>query len=102
MAVLHIINKSPFQQHSLESCLRLAKKGSAILFIEDAIYAAQNNTGVSDTVSNAIGKHMIYALTPDLLARGIAQDNVIDGFSLLDYDGFVQLTTEYATVQSWL
>ncbi|MEE8289418.1 MAG: DsrH/TusB family sulfur metabolism protein, partial [Nitrosomonadaceae bacterium] len=41
MPVLHIINKSPFEKNSLDTCLRLAKKGSAILFIEDAIYATQ-------------------------------------------------------------
>ena len=87
---------------SLDSCLRLARKGSAILFIEDAIYAAQQNTGVSEKVSAAIGKHMVYALTPDLEARGIDKNNIIEGISLINYEGFVQLVTEYSGVQSWL
>lgn len=87
---------------SLDSCLRLAKKGSAILFIEDAIYAAQQNTAVSEKVSAAIGSFMIYALTPDLEARGIDKDRIIDGVSLVNYEGFVKLATEYSSVQSWL
>ena len=102
MAVLHIINKSPFETNSLDSCLRLAKQGSAILFIEDAIYAAQKNTAISDKVEAALGRHSVYALKPDLKARGIEQDRLIEGISLVDYDGFVQLATEYSASQSWL
>ena len=33
MTTLHIINKSPFERNSLDTCLRLAKKGAAILLI---------------------------------------------------------------------
>jgi hypothetical protein len=37
--MLHIINKSPLERNSLDSCLRVASEGS-ILLIEDAVYAA--------------------------------------------------------------
>jgi tRNA 2-thiouridine synthesizing protein B len=102
MTTLHIINKSPFEKNSLDTCLRLAKPGSAILLIEDGIYAAQKNTAVGDKVTAAAGMHTLYALTPDLEARGIDKDQIIDGISLVDYEGFVQLTTECTGVQSWL
>jgi len=102
MTTLHIINKSPFERNSLDTCLRLAKQGSAILLIEDGIYAAQKNTAVGDKVAAAIGKHTLYALTPDLEARGIDKNGIIDGISLIDYEGFVLLTTEHSGVQSWL
>ena len=102
MAVLHIINKSPFETASLDSCLRLAKQDSAILLIEDAIYAAQKNTRVSSKLEAALGKHPVYALQPDLEARGIEPERLIDGISLVDYNGFVQLATEYRLSQSWL
>jgi tRNA 2-thiouridine synthesizing protein B len=102
MAVLHIINKSPFQMNSLDSCLRLAKAGAAILLIEDAIYAAQINTGISAKIEAAIAKHNVYVLTPDIDARGINTEQLIRGVGLVGYDGFVKLTTEYAGVQSWL
>ncbi len=102
MAVLHVINKSPFESNSLDTCLRLAKKGSAILLIEDGIYATQKNTGAEAMVDGAIVKHSVYALTPDLDARGIDKNKLIEGISLVDYNGFVQLATEYDKVQSWL
>ena len=102
MSVLHIINKSPFEKNSLDSCLRLAKKGSAILLVEDAIYATQKNTSITPKVDAAVGKHAVYALEPDLDARGIDKNTIIDGISLVDYDGFVQLATESSGVQSWL
>ena len=38
--MLHIVNKSPTQTNALQSCLRLAKSGHALLLIEDAVYAA--------------------------------------------------------------
>ncbi len=44
MSILHTVNKSPFEKNNLESCLRYAKSGSAILLIEDGIYAALAGT----------------------------------------------------------
>lgn len=38
--MLHIVNRSHAQTTSLQSCLRLAQGGSALLLIEDAVYAA--------------------------------------------------------------
>jgi tRNA 2-thiouridine synthesizing protein B len=39
MAMLHTVNKSPFERNSLDSCLSHAKAGSSILLFEDGIYA---------------------------------------------------------------
>jgi tRNA 2-thiouridine synthesizing protein B len=102
MSVLHIVNKSPFERNSLDTCLRLAKADSAILLIEDGIYAARKNTAAADKLQQALGNHPVYALAADLQARGVNTDNIIDGISLVDYDGFVILTTEYDKSQSWL
>ena len=102
MSVLHIVNKSPFDRNSLETCLRLAKAESPILLIEDGIYAVQKNTAATDKMQQALAKHQIYALRADLQARGISPDNMIEGISLVDYDGFVKLATEHDKLQSWL
>lgn len=100
MSVLHIINKSPYDRGSLQTCLRLAKQGSGILLIEDGVYAAMNSGEGKDEMVSASKEHRVYALQADLDARGIK--NIIDGVSLVDYDEFVKLTTEYDNVQSWL
>ena len=102
MSVLHIVNKSPYERNSLDTCLRLAKADSAILLIEDGIYAVQKNSATSNKMEQALGNHPVYALQPDLQARGVNPENMIDGISLVDYDGFVKLTTEYDRLQSWL
>jgi tRNA 2-thiouridine synthesizing protein B len=99
--MLHIINKSPFERDSLESCLRHATPGSTILLIEDGVYAALNGTSVSDTVNGAMKDLKFRVLDADLEARGIAQ-KVMDGVERVNYDGFVDLVTDSDRVQSWL
>jgi tRNA 2-thiouridine synthesizing protein B len=101
MSMLHTINKSPFMNTSLTSCLRIAQDGNAILFIEDGVYAVLKGTEVSSAIEEATRKFKVYALSPDLAARGV-QDRVIDGVELVDYDGFVDLTVEYPKVHAWL
>ena len=100
--MLHTVNKSPFERSSLESCLRLARKGGAILLYEDGVYATQQGTSVSDTVAAATADFSIYVLGPDLAARGIEESQLIDGVRVVDYGGFVDLVVEKGTVQSWL
>jgi tRNA 2-thiouridine synthesizing protein B len=102
MSVLHIVNKSPYERNALDSCLRLSRQDSAILLIEDGIYAAQKNSSAAARLSEAAGERKVYVLQPDLDARGIHADQLLDGIATVDYDGFVELTTEYDKVQSWL
>jgi tRNA 2-thiouridine synthesizing protein B len=100
--MLHTVNKSPFEKRSLDACLRLAKPGSAILFIEDGVYAAMKGTVVEGDIRQAMERHRVYVLGPDLKARGMEEGKVIDGVDLVDYGGFVDLVVEHDKVQSWL
>lgn len=99
--MLHTVNKSPYTKNSLDTCLRLAEEGSAILLIEDGVYAAVTGSEVTTKVEAAMKKFKFYALSADLDARGI-QDRVIDGINVVDYAGFVDLAAENSGVQSWL
>ena len=99
--MLHIINKSPFEKNSLQSCISCAKDGSAILLIEDGVYGVLNNSAVAEDVKGAMGSNTVYALEADVQARGIA-DKVLDGIQLIDYNGFVDLSVENDKIQSWL
>lgn len=100
--MLHTVNKSPFERNALESCLNHAVEGSAILLIEDAVYGALKDTAVAAKVEAALGKNKVYVLGPDLAARGMSEDRVIDGITVVDYEGFVDLTVDYGAVQAWL
>ena len=99
--MLHTVNKSPFDKNSLDTCLKFAKAGSAILLIEDGVYGALHGTAIAAKVRDALGRFRIYALRPDLEARAVA-DRVQDGITVVDYDGFVDLVAEHHACQSWL
>jgi tRNA 2-thiouridine synthesizing protein B len=101
MSMTHIINKSPFEKNALEACLRSSKDGSSILLIEDGIYAALDGTAISDQIKEAMKTKKVYALKPDVDARGV-QSKVMDGIEQIDYTGFVNLVVENDKVQSWL
>jgi tRNA 2-thiouridine synthesizing protein B len=98
--MLNIVNKSPLDRSSLDACLQSAEAG-AILLIEDGVYAATKGSAGETKLNSAGGKFKIYALAPDIEARGIA-DRVMDGVTLVDYGGFVDLVAEHRTTQSWL
>ena len=102
MALLHTVNKSPFEKNSLKSCIRLSAEGSSILLFEDGVYGALKGTENSDMVANATSKVTIYAMGPDLDARGVNKDNLIDGVKVVGYGEFVDLVAEHSATQSWL
>ena len=99
--MLHIVNKSPFEKTTLESCLRMASPGSAVLLIEDAVYAAVKGGALEQRIKDAAQTLEIYALAPDLAARGM-KEATVDGVRLIDYGGFVDLVAAHHPVQSWL
>jgi tRNA 2-thiouridine synthesizing protein B len=99
--MLHIVNKSHTQTNALQSCLRLAKPGHALLLIEDAVYAATAAGADSAGLADALATLKVYALQPDIEARGMA-GKVVDGVTAIDYAGFVDLVAEHPNNQSWL
>ena len=99
--MLHIVNKSPLERNALDSCLRVAQGGGAILLIEDAVYAATRGNAAEGKLREALSRFKVYALAPDLDARGMG-DRVIEGVTSVDYGGFVDLVTEHKNCQSWL
>ncbi|MCG7872559.1 MAG: sulfurtransferase complex subunit TusB [Candidatus Thiodiazotropha lotti] len=101
MSTLHTVNKSPFEKSSMDSCLAYAKQGSAVLMYEDGIYGAIKGTAIADKIAAASGVSF-YVLGPDLKARGVAEDKVVDGIEIVDYPKFVALAAENDKVQAWV
>jgi tRNA 2-thiouridine synthesizing protein B len=102
MSILHTVNKSPFERDSLDSCLKFAQEGDAVLLIEDGVYAALAGTAAESKVKDAMSRVKLYALAPDFKARGFSEERAIGGIGLVDYSGFVDLAAEHAKVQAWL
>ncbi len=99
--MLHIVNKSPSERNALDSCLATVNGASAILLIEDGVYGATRGSATEAKLRAAMQNVEIYALAPDLEARGMA-GAVTEGVKLVDYGGFVDLVAKYNTCQSWL
>lgn len=102
MSMLHIVNKSPFERGTFDSCLKTSLSDCAILLIEDGVVGAVKDSSCSEQIVAALASKQIYVLEPDLNARGFTDADIIDGIKTVDYSGFVDLTTENDNVQSWL
>ncbi|MEW8014218.1 MAG: sulfurtransferase complex subunit TusB [Candidatus Sedimenticola endophacoides] len=101
MSELHTVNKSPYEKNSFDSCIGYAQAGSAVLLFEDGVYAAMSGGATEAKVKAAEGVKF-YALGPDMKARGLSVDRVIEGIEIVDYAGFVDLAAEHSKVVSWV
>ena len=100
--MLHTVNKSPFESSSLKTCLSLARNGSDVLLIEDGVYGALAASVHAPLVTEALEAMCVYALEPDLKARGLSGDRLIPGIEVVGYDGFVDLACANDKIQNWL
>ena len=98
MTMLHVVNKSPYNTRSLDTASSIMKSGDSLLLIEDGVYGAVKN----GKAASLLGGHKVSVLGPDLAARGISEDKLIDGVEVIDYAGFVDLVEANDKVQSWL
>ncbi len=97
--MLHIVNKSPYSNNALESCIKVARKGDSILLIEDAVLGVMAGGKAASLVQAAQKQNTVYALDADLKARAV--DRRVDGVKVIDYAGFVELV-EKDRPMSWL
>lgn len=100
--MLHLVNKSPFERNALDSCLRMAKSGSAILLIEDGVYAALAKAAYAESIISRMEDFSFFVLGPDVAARGLSDTPLIEGVEVVDYEGFVDMVAEHEATQSWL
>ena len=98
MAMLHLVNKSPYSTCNLETASSIMKSDDSLLLIEDGVYGAVKN----GKAASMLGGHKVAVLGPDLAARGITEDKLVDGVEVIDYAGFVDLVASTDRVQSWL
>lgn len=88
MTKLFILN----HPNSYQDCLTAMSNDDELILIEDAVQLAP-----SITVETP---YPIYALSDDLIARGIA-DKVPAQIQTINYDEFVDLTLKHETTLSW-
>ncbi len=62
--MLHTVNKSSFERNSLQSCLNIIDDTSVILFIEDGVINAANNSK-SSMIADLAAAGRVFALQGD-------------------------------------
>lgn len=102
MGVLHLVSRSPGESPALSQCLGRAGEGDAVLLLEGGVYAALKGSASVPLLHGAMAGVAVYALGPDLEARGIAADEVLGGVAVVDYVGFVGLALSHSPIQSWV
>ena len=98
MSMLHLVNKSPYERNSLSTCVGYVRDDDVLLLIEDGVYAAVKSGKAAARLEGL----NVSVLGPDLAARGIGEDKLIDGVTVVDYAGFVDMVEANDKVQSWL
>lgn len=102
MSTLHTVNKSAFERGTLASCLHHVSPGDAVLLIEDGVLGARKGSAIAGAVAATLKGCKVLVLGPDLAARGMKSDDLIEGVESVDYAGFVDLAAAHARVNSWL
>lgn len=103
MSTLHLVSTAPTAGSALADCLRVAASGDTLLLLQDGVYAAVAQAPVPsallrEAAATGVG---LYALLPDIDARGLA-GRLHPGFRLVDDNGFVELTERHPRTISWL
>lgn len=95
--ILHTINAAAGAT-AFRDCLRVGKPGDALLLMGDGVYAAlAGGEAASMLVDSGIEVHI---LEPDARSAGILTQ-LPAYYSLVDYDGFVELTERFTRQMAW-
>jgi len=95
--MLHLISASPIASAVLERI----DSGSSIVFLENAVLRILRSGQLAGRLTGMLADHHLYALSDDLLIRGIEAEQIVDGIEVIDYAGLVELTVAHPLIQSW-
>ena len=95
--MLHILN----QRVEHDVFFQRIAQGDALIFVGSAVLALHSKAQAADQLKQYCQNFQCYVLEPDLLARGLAHDEIIVDIKPVDYSGFVTLTTEHEVIKTW-
>lgn len=100
--ILHTVNKSPFEQHTLADCLRRVAPGDAVLLIENGVHGAVRASPVAEAMRQLHkGGSAFFMLLADVRARGLQRKHLLSFIEPVDDHGFVELAARADKIQSW-
>ena len=95
--MLHLISGSPVATAVLERI----DSGSSVVFLENAVLWILQKGQLSGRLAGMLADHHLYALSDDLIMRGIDADQIVQGIEVIDYKGLVELIVAHPLIQSW-
>ena len=94
--ILHTLNASPASA-AFTDCLRLISPEDALLLLGDGVYSALAGTAPRASL-DACGAR-VYLLREDACAAGVLERT--GGVTVVDIDGFVELTERFSRQMAW-
>lgn len=95
--MLHLIFQSPIESAILERI----DSGDIVVFLENAVLRTLQNSAISTTLAQQLGRNRLCVLSDDIAVRGIIPDELIKGVEVIDYAELVELTVNNPVIQSW-
>ncbi len=88
-------------QRSTNTLFERVTQDDGVLFLHDAVFDLLKTSHNATQLARLPYAPQLYVLLNDLQIRGIAVKMLIDGVQVIDYQGFVVLTSDYTTICSW-
>jgi tRNA 2-thiouridine synthesizing protein B len=95
--MLHLIFQTPLDA----AVLGRVAAGDEVVFLDNAVLGLLRQGRWANPISALSVNAKLFVLADDLQVRGIAETELADGLTLLDYAGLVGLTVKNPTIQSW-
>lgn len=95
--MLHLVFQSPIETAILERI----EAGDVVVFLENAVLRVLRNGLLSESLTQLLSTNRLCVLSEDVIVRGIAADELVEGIDIIDYAGLVELTVNNRVIQSW-
>jgi len=76
--------------------------GDIAVFLENSVLRLLQNSSLSDLLMQQLKNKRLCVLKDDLLIRGIAPDELVNGIEIINYLDLVELTVKNPHIQSWI
>ena len=95
--MLHLIYQSPLESATLErtAC------GDSLLFLGNALFRLLKTATQATELEQISKTHSLFVLEDEIQIRGIDSCDLVTGITVINYEGFVNLTIENASIHTW-
>ncbi len=109
MDLIYMFGYSPRETRKLEALLPILKiqasagKNVAVVLMHDGVIGAEKRSKTPTSLHELVDLSVkVYALAPDLRARGMNPEALVDKIESIDYGQLVDLLAETPKIASWI